>query len=203
MKKSGKKYILFITLLLLYSCDNPVNQDPVYYQISNPPIITGIVRTGPDSPEPLGIIGSPNEKSSISINKVSSTTNIASSIPQNFKMSPLYPNPTNGSVDIRYSLPYKSNISIWVVRGKSLEESLNSSRTTYTNGYFITPSNNFIQKLGSRTSDAGNYSMVWDIKDHDGNKLPDGYYRIYLVVNGNLMWRNLWIFKHAGQEGYY
>jgi hypothetical protein len=205
MNKFFGKYFLLMTLLssLFYSCENPTSPDPIYYQISNTPIITGIVRTGSDSPEPLGIIGSPNEKSELSVNVAVNTSNMGSSIPKNFNMSPLYPNPTDGSISIRYSLPYKSDVSVWVVRGKSPEESSNTNNTVYTNGYFITPSNNFIQELSSRTAYAGSYAIIWDIRDQKGNILPDGYYRIYLVVNGNLMWRDLWIYKHAGEEGYY
>ena len=197
MKKLFRKYFLLTPIIFsifFYSCDNSVSVDPVYYEISNPPIITGIVRTGEDSPTPLGTIGSPNEKTTLSY-----SGNSNSMLPNKFIMSSPFPNPTDYSTTIMFSLPIKSKISIWVVRGKAVGEDF-IDHSIYSNGYFKVPSEQFSMKLDEGIKEAGRYAFIWQAKDQAGNQLPDGFYRIYLIINDNMLWRDVWLYHPANQE---
>ena len=200
MNKFCKKYFLLSSVIFSifsYSCNNPVSPDPIYYRIANPPVITGIIRTGPDSPEPLGIIGTPNEKSTLSYS--GSPSNNA--LPNKYIMSSPFPNPTDYSTEIMYTLPVKSKISLWVVRSRTAGEDF-IDHSIYSNGFFKTPSEQFSLKLDGGTKDGGRYAFNWVTKDQSSNQLPDGFYRIYLVINNDLLWQDVWVYHTANQETY-
>jgi hypothetical protein len=186
--------IIFLFFFILNSCKNSASLSPIAYEMANPPIITGIIRTTPEGPFPIGTWGKPIEKGSLPFDGQP-----APGIPSEYMMDALYPNPTDGAVIIRYILPVRTNISCWVVRGKT---SGNATRNgaAYLNGYFVVPNINFSLKLFEETSEAGAYQFTWSCKDKDNNLLPNGLYRIYLSVDGKLMWRDLMIYNGIGGE---
>ncbi len=66
----------------------------------------------------------------------------------------LFPNPFNNSTTIRYSLPYSSKVKLLVydVQGRA------------------------IRTLINETQQIGVYEQIWDAKDCDGEKVPNGIY---------------------------
>ncbi len=197
MEKFEKHFFaLFIIFLpvLFSSCKQSSN--PVAYEIANTPIITGILVTGPDSPYPLRIIGTPNEKSTLTYNGPPDNK-----LPHRYSIEPPYPNPAYNGTNIRFTLPVQSNISLWVVRGRAPAESPNHS--AYLNGYYAVPSNRFSMKLMEGKKYAGVYTFLWDGKDQNRETLPDGLYRIYLSVDGGgLMWRDVMIYHSLGEQNF-
>jgi len=73
-----------------------------------------------------------------------------------FKVSPVYPNPFNPSTTITYFLPNNDNNLVQV------------------NVYDIT--GNLVRTLFNANQQAGNYSIVWDGKDNNGEIVPAGTY---------------------------
>ena len=82
-------------------------------------------------------------------------------IPEQFSMNPLYPNPFNRSVSIRYDIPLDSKIklNIFNINGKHIN--------TLFNG---------------RTH-AGTHSMSWNGLDKNGNIVSSGTYIVLLQAN--------------------
>jgi len=76
------------------------------------------------------------------------------SIPKSFSLSQNYPNPFNPTTNISFTLPTKSfvKLRIYSILGSEIKELINS---------------NF---------EAGNYSIVWDGKNNEGNKVSSGIY---------------------------
>jgi hypothetical protein len=178
---------LFVTLLfstMFYSCSNPVSPDPIAYYIANPPIITGIVRTGETDPSPLGIIGTPNPKSQL----------------RNYHMEAPYPNPTASGSKIYYAIPEDTYISIWIVKGRLAGENQTDYKF-YSNGYFKSPPEMFSMKLFEGVRQAGVWVIEVNAKNLNGYVLPDGFYRIYIEISGEFMWQDLMVYSGAGQEG--
>jgi hypothetical protein len=170
----------------LNSCKSPTSPELIINEIKSPPVITGIVITD-ETGEQVGVFGYPNERESLPSNKY-------------FRLDAPYPNPTYPSLKIDYAVPMKSNISFWVVKGTASVEIINNM-AYYFNCQIFNSSNNYAIKLFEGVKDPGYYEISFDGKDKYGNILPDGFYRIYEDVNGELMWRNLMILNSEGPEG--
>ena len=82
-------------------------------------------------------------------------------IPDHFSMNPLYPNPFNSSVSIRYDLPLdsKTKLSVYNINGQHIN-TLFSGRTS-----------------------AGTHSMSWNGVDKKGRLVAGGTYIILLQAN--------------------
>ena len=183
---------VFILPLLLYSCNSPTSVGEINFQTEEPPLITGIIRTSPDTPEPLAIYGVPNEQPEI-------FEEISQNIKAQFFISSPYPNPTDVSTQFKFGLPAGRNVTIWVVKGRLPGENVNDN-TIYANGNFASPKFHYYKVLEKKYFVPGIYSLVWDAKYDNGDPLPDGVYRIYIELDGQLMWRNVMIYHQAFTE---
>ena len=173
--KKYKLLIIILTsffLLTINSCRNSVSTDPISRFIMDPPVITGIVVTGESSPEFLSTWGIPNDKQNFDRNTIG--------IPS--------PNPTSGSTTIHYWIASDTFISIWIIKGRSSGQKENQY---FSNGYLKTAPQNFSYKLFEGLRRAGNYQLELDTDGIGGYSLPDGLYRIFIEINGELMWCNM------------
>lgn len=98
---------------------------------------------------------------------------VATSQPQFFVLHPNFPNPFNPSTTIRYELPAGSpvRLSIYNVLGQEIRTLVNS------------PHN------------AGLYTVVWDGRNHSGERVPSGLYLYRLVTSQNTMTRKMLLIK--------
>jgi hypothetical protein len=183
-----QKIILFALIFLplsFYSCNN---SNPTEANINidlNPPLITGIVRTSEAGPRAIAIYGNPNEKSDIIENNK-----------LNFYIDSPYPNPTDGSTSISFYVPVKTNVLVWIIKGRLSVENASGS-VNYANSNYVSPFTNYFQILYQRDDDPGRYILIWSGRDQNGKILPDGVYRVYIEVNGQLMWRNIWLYRNV------
>ena len=191
-----KPSLILIPLLilpwLLYSCNSPTSVGEINLQTVEPPLITGIIRTSPDSPTPLAIYGVPNEQPEI-------IEEVSQNIKSQFFMASPYPNPTEVATAITFGLPVARNVTVWVVKGRLPGENV-SDNTIVANGNFASPKFHYYKVLEKKFLRAGYYSLTWDAKYDNGDTLPDGVYRIYIEIDGQLMWRNVMIFHQAFTE---
>jgi hypothetical protein len=93
----------------------------------------------------------------------SSIVDIRGSIPLSYSFLPAYPNPAVNSIVFRYT-----NISRNTVNLKIVDQQKNTIKVLV---------NNMLQPAGS-------YSVTWDLKDSDGNKVSPSIYRAELDING-------------------
>jgi len=183
---------LFIPAILIsqfFSCSNPAGSYPVENQILNMPVITGIVEIDTGAYNVQKKLGIPNEKEQITLFN-------SRNIPEQCYFNGIIPNPASDATDISFSLPINANVSIWIVRG-TLPENLKNKAYLYLNCYISQSSNNFYMELQrNKAYPGGFYYYHLNLKDSNSSDLPNGFYRVYLEINGNLMWRNLWIYNN-------
>ena len=94
-------------------------------------------------------------------NELLSTQTEMSLIPEKFSMNPLYPNPFNQSVSIKYNMPLDSRITLNIFNIKGLH----------------------INTLFNGKSRAGTHSMSWDGLDKYGKVVSSGTYIVLLQAN--------------------
>ncbi len=191
-----KTSLIFITLLILpwlfFSCNSPTSVGEINLQTEEPPLITGIIRTSPDSPNPIAIYGVPNEQPEI-------IEEISQNVKSKFFMASPFPNPADVSTDITFGLPVGRNVTIWVVKGRLPGENV-SDNTIIANGNFASPKFHYSKVIEKKYLQAGYYRIIWNAKYDNGDSLPDGVYRIYIEIDGQLMWRNVMIYHQVFTE---
>lgn len=99
-----------------------------------------------------------------------------------------YPNPSNGYFSISYDIPDEGNVKITVVSALPPGSDPETHLTNYNNSTFVILGGNPIRTLLDQSLSQGSYNMPWDTRDDFGNKVPDGFYRIYLEWNEYLVW---------------
>jgi len=89
-------------------------------------------------------------------NKISAVEGEENSLPEEFSLYQNYPNPFNPSTTIRFSLPQEAmvNIRVYNIVGKEITQLLNETRIS------------------------GEYEIIWNGKDSNGNEMPSGIYFI-------------------------
>lgn len=184
LKSSASLIILILFSVLYYSCDDPVSPDPIDYYISNPPVITGFIKTSEDSPDPLGVWGESNGKSEL---------------PGGYYMGVPYPNPTDRFTRITYGIPEESYVSIWIVRGRLPGES-ESGYKLFTNGYFAKNNIKLSAKIFEGNRVPGYYRQDIDLNNLSTGVVPDGLYRVYIEINGEFMWQDIMKYYLSGTE---
>ncbi len=182
--------VLFLVSLafLLLSCKNPTDAGSSIINSSEIPLITGIVMTSSDSPDPIAILGQPNEKSYII--EVSATHGKL-----NYQLTEPYPNPSSEGVFINFGIPVGKNITVWIVKGRLPGENT-SGAAIYGNGYYVSPHFSYYKIILEGYIQAGYHRVEWNEKDDNGNYLPDGVYRIYIRIDNQLLWRNIWLHRN-------
>ncbi|MBK8946645.1 MAG: hypothetical protein IPM32_15425 [Ignavibacteriae bacterium] len=182
-------FLVLISIVIAF-CSNPTDENDYYYLGNEVPVIKGIIRTGEESPEPIGIIGTPNEKGEIEL-EAAHDSDTGSGLPLYTKIYAPYPNPFNYLTQISFSLNRTANVKIWIVRGK-LDESITELKILYSNSYLINTNNiNSENYLLNRKLAPGTYQQSFE-----ANNYPDGVYRVYIRVDNQLMWRNLIIINN-------
>jgi len=177
--------ILLIISFLVISCSGPTNEND--YQVglfSQLPVVTGIIETN-EVGEALGVWGYPNFPPNIDKKDNGIHTVLSMGNP--------FPNPTNGSVRI----PFQCNrtdkpIKIWVAPARAIYQS-DPQFKNHAQAIIINPLNRNERILLNQKVASGFAEIVWDGLNSYGKKVPDGFYRIYIEFDGNLLWRDIFM----------
>jgi hypothetical protein len=102
--------------------------------------------------------GTPGQVNSVK----TSVDEIDNNIPQNYSLSQNYPNPFNPATVINYQLPVLSSAKLFIYN----------------------PLGQLIRTLINKAQNAGEYSVEWDGKDDNGNRVSSGIY-IYRLQAGS------------------
>jgi len=95
------------------------------------------------------------------------------SIPENYALLPLYPNPFNGEVTITFTLPEAGNVSMT----------------------FFNSRGQMIRTVSSQHYEAGMHQKTWDARDDNGISLPSGLYFCQLKINSQIFVRKMVIMR--------
>ena len=195
-KGSGKvkPFLTFIVFSTLFSsnCRSPNSPTPVRAPYLQTPVTTGIFITGETGPEPLGSFGNPNPKSKGSL-ECDSIPSGGGAIPDELALLPPYPNPFNPATTVQFNLPCPSYVTVYVVPARYINQQ--SQFVQFSNASINIPGGLAIDVLFNRNTSPGIYSVAWSAQDQDGRPFPDGFYRIYLKVDDQLLWQDVLLLK--------
>lgn len=200
MKGGSNLVFLFLGFIFL-SCSKDDSGLVTPFE-SQSPVVTGIWLTYETGPEVIGSWGYPSDPptlyrtdfSKTNLNK-SSSTNDELAIPTFVTMDVPYPNPTQNSCAIRFSIIELSKVNIWIVKARFINEKNNSYE--YSNGAVCINSNNQpVRKIiEDKNYDVGFYSYIFDGNDNDGNPLPAGFYRVYFSAGNTTEYHDIFLFR--------
>lgn len=191
MKKNIPLF-LFISIsfpLFIISCDNSTEPDNILTFLIDTPVVTGLVITSADSPEPIGIWRNPQTQTSIYYGN--NNSNSSGILPGNMSLSTPYPNPTNGSISIRFFLPISTNVSVWLVKARLPEEKEKNSESLSGGAFASTGNRNILKLMNNELKNAGSYYLEWNGKKGNGQDADVGFYRIYLKADKYLFWQDI------------
>ncbi|MCI0696981.1 hypothetical protein L0337_33870 [candidate division KSB1 bacterium] len=182
MKKRVCKGALLLCGILFFACRGTNDPTPFFSPELDGPVVTGLIITGEDSPEPLASWGKPSEPRD-------PNGRLAISTP--------YPNPNNGSAFVQFQLNESMRIDMWVVM--AYHPAMQPTREIFAaNGTIYKTNSLSVRTLIKNNLRArGIYSISWDGRDDSGNVVPDGFYRIY-IKGGNtntLLWTDLLLLR--------
>ena len=167
--------IIFFSSLVIISCDKNPGEDVMYSPDLKMPVVTGLFFTGYDSPEVLGVWRNPSGS--------------------NF----CYPS-LDDMTNISFSVPSALNVKVWVVPARLPEQKV-IEVSQNLNAYYTVASGQAVAILMNETKQAGSYLIEFHFKDSNGNKLPEGFYRIYVESGGWLRWCDFLNFRD--ESNYY
>lgn len=184
------KTILALLVLSFLSCENPSDPLPLTSPDGRMPIITGLRITAERDPTEIDVWGTPNDMGipasipEVVTNKSDQPETVTPGVvPRTVSLEVPFPNPSNISVSIIFSIPIKMNTQIWIVPA-DLPTRLFSLSHQFQ-GYSIR------ELLHNSELQAGYYLFQWDGKDDSGKPVPAGLYRIYCKSGETLLWRDL------------
>jgi hypothetical protein len=132
------------------------------------------------------VFGKPSSNPTIGNSSVGRLT--VGDVPTRFYLNVPYPNPSSGGASIQFQLPAQSRVAIYIVPASFMSQ---ESRIVQLNNATInTPGGLAIDLLLDRNLPAGHHVVFWPGGNRDGALVPDGFYRIYMEVNGHLLWQD-------------
>jgi hypothetical protein len=116
------------------------------------------------------------------------------SIPIDSQLEYPYPNPCSDQVVITFSLEVLGAVSIWVVPATTHPQE-SSQSNLFAGHVFYSEKGIVIKELFNRdNTNPGSYQVRWDLKDYIGNNIPAGFYRIYALLNGQLLYQDVLVY---------
>ena len=173
-----------LCLLFFWSCRSPNAPAPLRAPGLQAPVATGVFITMEDGPEIVAVYGNPSSNPTIS----SSEAGTGEGLPISFYLSVPYPNPTNVSAHIEFQLPVQSKVTIYVVPASFM--SPEGEIIQFGNAAIKVAGGLAVDLLMDQDRAAGRHVVNWSGRDQAGRPLPDGFYRIYMEINGHLLWQD-------------
>lgn len=170
-----------ISSILGLSC---TSDNPIQYEGSILPIVTGLRLTREDTPEEVAVWGKPGYES----------PNLGRGI-QEFTVSNIFPNPAAFTTKFIVALPQSGELKIWAAPAKLLGE-LEPSSTLGAN-HVVAASATVISIREPMLLEAGMWEIDWELEDHSGPKFPAGFYRVYFQFNNKVIFRDLFIYSEG------
>ncbi|NQT62337.1 MAG: hypothetical protein HQ556_05200 [Candidatus Marinimicrobia bacterium] len=172
-------FLVFIISILGCSDEN-ITQAPIS-SISDIYVSPGIVITDPNGYH-LGAWGNPDGNQEITRGDIPGSY---------FRLSSLYPNPSTSSVIISFSLAeLQLNGKMWAAKALAPGEEYESTVSSISSELFQVQCPVVRTIWEADTVRAGYYSYPWDGLNDAGEPLPRGIYRIFVSINGNVLWQD-------------
>jgi hypothetical protein len=183
-----KQLLTFVGVCILFtgSCRSPNSPTPRRAPNFQTPVATGIFITLENGPEVVGVFGNPSSNPTIGNSNAGRLT--VGDLPTRFYLNVPYPNPSNGGTTIRFQLPTQSRVAIYIVPASFMSQESHSIQ--FSNATINITGGLAVDLLVDSNLPAGYHAIYWSGSDRDGQPFPDGFYRIYMEVNGHLLWQD-------------
>lgn len=176
------KKLLFILLFILSCSDGP--QSIVFPPGSVRPVVARIILTDEAGNE-LGIWGSPYYSKSYFDNSYAFSredSGISIVVPEVTRIRNPYPNPSVGSITLRYDLAKTSKLSILLVKARGSNELEQNIADIIGNAGYLVSNASKILYEGKKP--AGFYAMTFSIPE-------PGFYRVYFQIDDYYLWADI------------
>lgn len=180
--------LLGLSLFFSNSCRSPNSSTPLRAPNLQSPVTTGIFITRESGPEPLGTFGNPNPNGRGTL-ECDFEAPDGGAIPSDLTLTPPFPNPFNPQATIRFSLPCPGSVAVYVVPARFLNQ--HGQIVQFSNATISIPGGLAVAVLIDREAPPGSYSVFWDGRDQNGRLVSDGFYRIYLAIDDQLLWQDI------------
>ena len=175
MKLGFITFLLFPILSIISGCTNKNNNPVLYSPDRQVPVVTGLFFTFEVSPEVYAVWGNPSGSS--------------------------FCQPSIGSyTNILFALPEQLNIKVWVVPARLPQQS-SEEVINLLNGHFNKINGLAVNVLLDTVLQAGYHSVEYRFKDSKEKLLPEGFYRIYVLVGNWLKFGDVLNFRD--ESNYY
>ena len=179
------KFFIYLILFLFITCSGPndsSNESEFQFDI---PVVTGLFITSTEGPEIIGIWRNPSSNNSGGTPQV--TNEPGHAVPMNYQLYVPYPNPTNVSCTILFTVTRLSHVKIYLVPAQ-LEQSIPDNSENMLSGIYSKPGSISITILINANLNAGAYAYSLS-----NDQLPDGFYRVYMKVGEDRLWHDILI----------
>jgi hypothetical protein len=179
---------LFLCSALAFSCtsDNPIETDGAMM-----PVVTGLRVTWGFGPKQELQWGNPLYPNVDGID-IGKPTPIPSPVTEFLFYNP-YPNPAKRAMSVRIDVPEHTNLRCWLtsayLQGEDASTQYGSSIV-----YQLPQGKEYLVK--EEELNAGRYEFWIDRAEL---KLPAGLYRVYVLFDNRLQWRDVWFYDILGQ----
>ena len=122
--------------------------------------------------------------------------NTYSGLPTPFKVNYPYPNPSDGTVSLFFTIPVNNEVSIWVVPASA--GNITADNNTYLPGHVFMSEKHkeyIVVELLNGLYAPGHHSIIWNGLDYNNNPVPAGFYRIYFRLGKYFTYRDIFIYR--------
>ncbi len=143
----------------------------------------------------FGTPGGDGKRFLYKLSNPSDTVVIVDPVPLHTELFLPYPNPCPGAAAITFEIPRAATVNLWIVRARWVGDPPEDV-SNVGGGTVITPQVAAVANLIlNRTLAAGIYRSIWSGQTDDGKYVPPGFYRVYLKVEGDLMWADIFLYR--------
>jgi hypothetical protein len=194
---NARYFVALLAAFVLASCSSSVDSPDLVVAGSMAPIVTGI-RVTYETGQFVGNWGNPTDGPEAA-GKLSVNSGGGIPVGGGSGTSPgllvLAPNPCAGDCPIRFNLERSASVRLWVVPAR-LAGMSGPDMESVVGARVVAPRLTVVKTLDSGSMrEAGQHTDEWDGTDDAGNRLPSGFYRIFLSIDNVLYWRDLLLFN--------
>lgn len=170
--------------LLVCCCSNEMGVTPAYNPGWQPPIVEGLQLTN-EFGEPINIWGTPSYNANNLVNGNSFRSRFLNS-------GKVYPNPSCGTITLKFGLPQSEKVKIWITPARWINNSkinydMNNLLVTGEGGRAID-----ILANGSEEFSAGLHIFDWP-RSNIQRKISSGFYRVYFKSQEKTIWIDFYL----------
>jgi len=103
-----------------------------------------------------------------------------------------FPNPIGNTGSMEFIVPAPGLVAIWISKAVGPGETVGPAYVNIAGAGIVTPPSGLVVTLLNERLIAGRHVIAWRGEDSAGNRVADGYYRIYAYIDGQEMFADIY-----------